>query len=265
MKITDTAIDRRTTVMVVLLLILVMGVYSAITLPIESEPEIIIPIASVSVIYTGVSPQDMETLVTSPIERKLTGISGVKQIQSVTTEGFANIMVEFDADVDVDSAIQKVRDKVELAKSELPEDAEDPIVRDSNMAESPVIFVTLTGPMSVAELTQIAEDLEDRIESLDGIIEVLVTEGRIELRNFGVFEVRERKPRKARNPRTGKEVDVAAKRVATFKPGKMMEERIAAINKPFSWEGQAAPSTRPAIRPATGSAPAESASSSSAG
>ena len=102
-------------------------------------------------------------------------------------------------------------------------------------------------------------------ETLDGIIEVLVTEGRIELRNFGVFEVRERKPRKARNPRTGKEVDVEAKRVATFKPGKMMEERIASINKPFSWEGQAAPSTRPAIRPAAESAPADSASSSSAG
>lgn len=98
-------------------------------------------------------------------------------------------------------------------------------------------------------------------ETLDGIIEVLVTEGRIELRNFGVFEVRERKPRKARNPRTGKEVDVAAKRVATFKPGKMMEQRIAAINKPFSWERQGAPS----IRPAAGSAPADSASSSSAG
>ena len=102
-------------------------------------------------------------------------------------------------------------------------------------------------------------------ETLDGIIEVLVTEGRIELRNFGVFEVRERKPRKARNPRTGKEVDVAAKRVATFKPGKMMEERIAAIDKPFSWEQQAAPSTQPVIRPAAGSAPADSASSSSAG
>jgi integration host factor subunit beta len=67
--------------------------------------------------------------------------------------------------------------------------------------------------------------------TLDGIIQVLASEGRIELRNFGVFEVKERKARKARNPRTGEEVDVPAKFVATFKPGKMMEEKILQIRQ----------------------------------
>jgi DNA-binding protein HU-beta/integration host factor subunit beta len=65
----------------------------------------------------------------------------------------------------------------------------------------------------------------------DRIVETLVQEGRIELRNFGVFEVRERKPRKARNPRTGEKVKVPAKRVVTFKPGREMEQRVGRLKK----------------------------------
>ena len=68
--------------------------------------------------------------------------------------------------------------------------------------------------------------------TFDAIIETLVTEGRIELRNFGVFEVKQRKPRKARNPRTGARVDVEAKNVVTFQPGKEMEERVRKFAKP---------------------------------
>jgi integration host factor subunit beta len=68
--------------------------------------------------------------------------------------------------------------------------------------------------------------------TFDAIIETLVTDGRIELRNFGVFEVKQRKPRKARNPRTGDRVDVAAKNVVTFQPGKEMEERVRQYAKP---------------------------------
>ena len=67
--------------------------------------------------------------------------------------------------------------------------------------------------------------------TFDAIIETLVTEGRIELRNFGVFEVKQRKPRKARNPRTGDRVDVAAKNVVTFQPGKTMEEKVRKFAK----------------------------------
>lgn len=85
--------------------------------------------------------------------------------------------------------------------------------------------------------------------TLDWIIEVLITEQRIELRNFGVFEVKERKPRKARNPRTGEEVDVPAKRVVTFKPGKLMEEKIAMMIGQIGEAGQ--PSSDAAPPPQT--------------
>jgi nucleoid DNA-binding protein len=88
--------------------------------------------------------------------------------------------------------------------------------------------------------------------TFDAIIETLVTEGRIELRNFGVFEVKQRKPRKARNPRTGDRVDVAAKNVVTFQPGKEMEERVRKFAKPIEPKrkprkaGAAAGGTEPA-------------------
>jgi len=172
MIITDFAIDRRTTVVVLLLLILVVGVVTYTTLPRESEPEVVIPIAMVSVVYEGVSPEDMETLVTMPIERKLTGISGVKEMKSTSREGMSTVIVEFEPDVDVDNAVQKVKDKVDQAKPDLPDEVEEPIISDVNSAESPIIFVNITGPLGLMELSKLAEELEDRVEALPGIMEV---------------------------------------------------------------------------------------------
>lgn len=149
-----------------------MGVYTYSTLPRESEPEVVIPIAMVSVVYEGVSPEDMETLITMPIERKLTGISGIKEMNSTSREGMATITVEFEPDVDVDNAVQKVKDKVDQAKPDLPEEAEEPLISDVNSAESPIIFVNITGPLGLMELSTLAEDLEDRVEALPGVMEV---------------------------------------------------------------------------------------------
>ncbi len=177
MTLTDFSVERSITVVVSLVLILVMGVYCWATLPRETEPELVIPIAMVSIRYEGVSPQDMETLVTMPIERKLTGISGVKKITSTSNEGMATVVVEFEPDVNVDDAIQKVRDKVETARAELPEEADDPIVNDINTAEQPIMQVNLTGPLDRVELTRIAERLQDEIEGLPGILSAAIIGG----------------------------------------------------------------------------------------
>lgn len=90
--------------------------------------------------------------------------------------------------------------------------------------------------------------------TFDAIIETLVADGRIELRNFGVFEVKQRKPRKARNPRTGERVDVEAKNVVTFQPGKEMEERVRKYAKPIDAKGKARKPAKPEV--ATPAAPA---------
>ena len=177
MTLTNFSVERSLTVVVSLVIVLIVGVYSWIRLPRETEPELVIPIAMVSVRYEGVSPQDMESLVTMPIERKLTGISGVKKVTSTSNEGMATIVVEFEPDINVDDAIQKVRDKVEMASGELPEDADDAIVTDINTAEQPIIQVNLTGPIDRVELTRIAERLQDEIEGLPGILQAQIIGG----------------------------------------------------------------------------------------
>ncbi|MBI3117334.1 MAG: efflux RND transporter permease subunit, partial [Candidatus Hydrogenedentes bacterium] len=120
---------------------------------------------------------DMETLVTLPIELKLTGIADVKQIISTSAEGFSGIEIEFEPDTDIDDAMQKVRDKVDQAKGDLPPDADDPFIREINLSGMPIMYLSLTSDMSLAVLTQFAEDLEDELESIKGVLEVEVVGG----------------------------------------------------------------------------------------
>ena len=125
MIISDTAIRNRTTVGVMIVVIIVFGAYSYMTLPRENSPDIPIPYIIVSTSYEGVSPEDIETSITIKIEKELAGLKGVKEITSSSVEGMSNISVEFLPDVPTDTAMQYVRDKVELAKAELPEEAEE--------------------------------------------------------------------------------------------------------------------------------------------
>ncbi len=177
MKISDMAIDRRTTVYVLLVLIFVSGLYSYWVLPREDNPEVIIPIILVTTTYEGVAPADMESLVTVPIERKLTGLSGVKQIESTSAEGFSLIQIEFEADEDIDDAHQRVRDKIDQAKPDLPPEAEDPTTDEINVSEVPILLLSLTGDAGLPILTQIAEDLEDELETIRGVLDVKVVGG----------------------------------------------------------------------------------------
>lgn len=178
MILSDTAIDRRITVFVSILLIVVAGLYTYSALPRESTPEVVIPILLVTTSYQGVAPADMESLVTIPIERKLTGLSGVKRIQSTSAEGTSVIQVEFEADEDVDVVRQKVRDKVDQAKPDIPEEADDPQIMEINVSDFPFMFISMTGDqIPLALMTKLAEDLEDDIESVRGVLEVNVIGG----------------------------------------------------------------------------------------
>jgi multidrug efflux pump len=176
-KLSNTAIDRRTTVFVLLLLIILVGAYSLHELPTEAEPEIVVPYIVVTTQYDGVTPEDMESLITIPIERKLTGISGIKEITSTTLESRSTIVIEFEADMVIEDALQRVRDKVDLAESDLPEDADDPVVNEINLGEMPILYMCLTGDLPLAVLTDIAEDFEDQIETIAGVLDVEIVGG----------------------------------------------------------------------------------------
>ena len=95
MIISDTAVKKSTTVVVLALLLIVIGVYSYMVLPRESDPDVTIPNVFISTSYRGVSPTDIETSITTEIEKKLKGLDGLKKVQSVSSEGLSSINVEF--------------------------------------------------------------------------------------------------------------------------------------------------------------------------
>jgi len=177
MIISNVAIKRSTTVLVLLVLILIAGVFSYVRLPRESNPEVVIPYITVNVPYEGVAPEDIESLITIPIERRLAGLSGVKEMKSTSVEGLSFIFLEFEPDIDIDDALQKVRDKVDLAEPDIPEEADDPVIKEINTAEFPIMIMSLSGKLPLSMLDQIAEDIEDRIETIEGVLDVEVIGG----------------------------------------------------------------------------------------
>ena len=179
MILSDAAIKNRTSVMVLAVIIIVVGVYSYISLPRESDPDITIPYAFVQSTYKGVSAEDIETGITIKIENKLKGLDRVKKIQSVSSEGLSQINIEFIPGTDIDEVLSKVKDKVDEAKPDLPSDMEDdPMVFEVNFSELPIITFSLSGTCGPRCLKKIADDLKDDIEAIPGVLEAVVSGGR---------------------------------------------------------------------------------------
>lgn len=172
MFLTDAAIRNRTTVVVLGLIIILMGATSYVSLPREAAPDIPIPYIMVTTVYEGVSPEDIETSITMKIEKELNGIRGVEEITSSSAEGMSLISVEFAPDVPSEVALQRVRDRVDLAKGELPQDAEEPIIKEINFAELPIMLISVSGDVSPVQLKAIADQVQDALEATPGVLKV---------------------------------------------------------------------------------------------
>lgn len=179
MLISNVSIDRRSTILALMLIILITGIYSYIVLPRESTPDITIPVVLVVTPYEGVTSSDIESLITHPIERKLKGLKDVEKMTSVSAEGSSMITIEFVPDVNIDNALQWVRDKVDQAKPDLPKDLEnDPSILEINLSEFPVLMVAISGQPDEQILKLVGEELSDRIEQISGVLDVVLTGGR---------------------------------------------------------------------------------------
>jgi multidrug efflux pump subunit AcrB len=175
MIISDSAVRQRISVMVLAVIIFVFGVYSYQILPRESEPDITIPFVFVSTDYKGVSPVDIETSITVPIEKKLKGLEGVKKVNSISSEGQSSISIEFVTGTDIDDALEKVRNKVDEANNDLPIDLEnDPSVFEVNFSEMPIVVFSLSGQCGNPCLKKIADEIEDEIEAIPGVLDVTI-------------------------------------------------------------------------------------------
>ncbi len=179
MIVSDVAVKNRTSVVILALIIIFFGVWCYNELPRESSPDITIPNVFVVTDYKGVSATEMETGVTIHIEKKLKGLDRVKKIQSVSSEGLSQINIEFIPGTDIDEVLQKVKDKVDEAKGDLPVDLEnDPSVFEVNISELPIVIYSMSGTCGIVCLKKLADDLADNIEAIPGVLEVNVTGGR---------------------------------------------------------------------------------------
>lgn len=173
---------RTRTVMMLLVLILVTGLASYLTIPKESSPDITIPVIYISVHHEGISPEDSERLLVLPLEKELRAIEGLKELKATASQSHASITLEFVAGLDSDEVLANVRDKVNLAKSKLPKDTDEPEVHQITFASmEPVITAVLSGNLPERALVKMARRLKDELESKKQILEVDIAGDREEV------------------------------------------------------------------------------------
>lgn len=175
------AIARSRTVMMLFWFILLAGGVAYVDIPKESSPDVQIPIIYVSMTLEGVSPEDGERLLLRPMEKKLASVEGVKDMKSEAVEGFASVVLEFEAGFNKDKALADVRARVDEAKPELPADAEEPSVNEVNFSMFPIINVILTGDVSERTMITVARDLRDKLERVSSVLEAKLSGDREEV------------------------------------------------------------------------------------
>jgi len=171
-KLTSWSVDNKTAIYIVAILITVYGLIKFNTMPKEQFPDIVVPTISVSTVYVGNSPGDIENLVTRPIEKQLKGITGAKvnKIQSTSQTDFSLIVIEFDTDVKTELAKQKVKDAIDKAKTDLPTDLTvQPDVQEFAFSEMPIMFVNISGDFDGIRLKHYADKMQDKFEELPEI------------------------------------------------------------------------------------------------
>jgi len=214
MLISNYAIKFRTAVFVFLLVLVIAGGSAYKNLPREGSPDITIPYVFLTAIYEGTAPSEMEKLVTIPLEKQLNDLENVKEITSTSAEGVSSIAIEFLSGQDMDLALQRVKNKIDLARPDLPTDLDEPVAQAINFStDFPILLFTLSGDTPLDRLKNLAEDLQDRIEQLPGVKQAVVS------------GVREREIR----------VEIDISRLASFGiPMDLVMQRIASENRTIS-------------------------------
>ncbi len=167
------AIDNQASIYVLTIIITVLGLLSYFSIPKEQFPEIVIPTIIVNTAYPGTSPEDIENLVTRPIEKEAKSLADVKTITSNSVQDFSMIVIEFNPGLEVTEAKQRVRDAVDKAKSKLPTNLpSDPNIQEFDISEIPIMNINLYGNYDLQRLKKYAEEAQDRIEALPQVTRV---------------------------------------------------------------------------------------------
>ncbi|MCW8914684.1 MAG: efflux RND transporter permease subunit [Magnetovibrio sp.] len=177
----DVAFHHARTTISTLLLLLIAGGVAYVEIPKEAEPDINIPLVIVRVTHEGISPEDSENLLIRPLELELRSVEGLKEMRAKGYEGGANVVLEFEAGFDVDQALSDVRESVDDAKPDLPDDSEDPIIEEINFSEFPVVVISMAGTVPERALLNLGRDLKDELEGLSPVLKATLTGTREEM------------------------------------------------------------------------------------
>lgn len=169
------SVDKRVTITMLILIIVVFGLLSLSRLGLDMLPDITFPMVTVVTQYSGVAPEEIEQLITVPLEGTIAGVNGVKKVSSKSSEGISAITVEFEWGTNLDYAAQDIKDNIDFVRDFLPEDMTEPVVFKFNLSQIPIMFVGVTGPYDTYRLKKLLEDnVRERIQRLDGVAQAAV-------------------------------------------------------------------------------------------
>ena len=174
MNLIDYAISHARVFFGILIFIIAAGSSTYISIPKEAVPDVNIPIIYVSLSQKGISANDSERLLVKPIEDEVKTVEGIKEIRSTAYTGGGNVLLEFDAGFDADKAMDDIREKVDRAKGDLPKEADEPTVNEVNISAFPIILISLSGNLPDRTLQDLAENLQDEIETIPSVLEAKI-------------------------------------------------------------------------------------------
>jgi len=164
---------------VLILTIVVVGIIGYKSLNLDRFPNVDFPIVTVVTVLPGAAPQQIETEVTDKLEEAVNTISGLEELQSISTEGVSQLIVRFNLDKDVNVAAQEVRDQVSTALPNLPEGTKNPVITKLDPDAAPVLFVALLSKRPIRDVTEFAEhELRTALENVEGVGQVTILGGR---------------------------------------------------------------------------------------
>ncbi|GAB3297113.1 efflux RND transporter permease subunit [Hymenobacter humi] len=170
---TSWSINNKTSIYIITVLLCIAGIFAYVKLGKEKFPDIVIPRIIVATVYPGTSPADIENLVTRQLEKEIKSVNGVKKISSTSNQDYCIVDVEFNSGVDVQYAKQLIKDAVDKASNDLPNNLPTPpTVQEVNLSELPIMNINLAGNLPVSQLKKFADDFQDKIEALPEITRV---------------------------------------------------------------------------------------------
>ena len=202
MKLTKLAVERPIATLMACLVVVILGVVSVSMLNVDLLPSVEFPTATVTTLYPGAGPEEIETLITRPLEQSLTSVPGFERVTSRSLEGSSNIRLEFAWGTNLDAAVSDMRQAIDRVLRDLPDDVDSPTIRRFDANDSPIVYMGVTSKLPPVELTRLVErTVVPRFERLLGAarvglrgdvrreIHVDVDRGKVESLQLGLNEV----------------------------------------------------------------------------